>query len=248
MTSPPEISAPLIGAPPRAAVPDITDIVVVVPAHNERALLPSCLTALDAAVAGVRVSVQVIVVLDSCDDDSAEIVPDHVTTLHVAARCVGTARREGFGAAAPTPADTTWFATTDADSVVPPDWLRTHVQAAGSGADAFVGIITPDGFDGWPPGTATTFARSYDARPGHQHVHGANLGVRASAYAAAGGFRDLDAHEDVDLVRRLQETAAHIVWGAEAPVLTSTRRSGRTVDGFASYLRQLADRTPGGSR
>ncbi|MDV6307692.1 MULTISPECIES: hypothetical protein [Gordonia] len=106
-------------------MPDITDIVAVVPAHNERALLPSCLTALDAAVAGIRVSVQVIVVLDSCDDDSA-----------------------------------------------------------GSGADAFVGIITPDGFDGWPPGTATTFARGYDARPGHQNVHGANLGVRASAYAA----------------------------------------------------------------
>ncbi|TSD95963.1 glycosyltransferase [Gordonia rubripertincta] len=235
----------MAASPPPAAAAAITDIVVVVPAHNEQTLLPSCLAALDAALAVVRPSVQVIVVLDSCDDDSAGAVPDHMTTVHVTARCVGTARRAGFAAASPTPADTTWFATTDADSTVPPDWLVTHVEAADSGADAFVGIVTPDGFDGWPPGTGTMFDARYDARPGHRHVHGANLGVRATAYAAAGGFRDLDAHEDVDLVRRLADAAVPIEWGADAPVRTSTRRVGRTVDGFASYLRELTDRTPG---
>ncbi|GAB86362.1 glycosyltransferase [Gordonia rubripertincta] len=235
----------MAASPPPAAAAAITDIVVVVPAHNEQTLLPSCLAALDAALAVVRPSVQVIVVLDSCDDDSAGAVPDHMTTVHVTARCVGTARRAGFAAASPTPADTTWFATTDADSTVPPDWLVTHVEAADSGADAFVGIVTPDGFDGWPPGTGTMFDARYDARPGHRHVHGANLGVRATAYATAGGFRDLDAHEDVDLVRRLEEADVPIEWGADAPVRTSTRRVGRTADGFASYLRELADQTPG---
>ncbi|QMU23194.1 glycosyltransferase [Gordonia rubripertincta] len=235
----------MAASPPPAAAAAITDIVVVVPAHNEQTLLPSCLAALDAAIAVVRPSVQVIVVLDSCDDDSAGAVPDHMTTVHVTARCVGTARRAGFAAASPTPADTTWFATTDADSAVPPDWLLTHVDAADSGADAFVGIVTPDGFDEWPPGTGTMFDARYDARPGHRHVHGANLGVRATAYATAGGFRDLDAHEDVDLVRRLEEADVPIEWGADAPVRTSTRRVGRTADGFASYLRELADQTPG---
>lgn len=235
----------MAASPPPAAAAAITDIVVVVPAHNEQTLLPSCLAALDAALAVVRPSVQVIVVLDSCDDDSAGAVPDHMTTVHVTARCVGTARRAGFAAASPTPADTTWFATTDADSTVPPDWLVTHVEAADSGADAFVGIVTPDGFDGWPPGTGTMFDARYGARPGHRHVHGANLGVRATAYATAGGFRDLDAHEDVDLVRRLEEADVPIEWGADAPVRTSTRRVGRTADGFASYLRELADQTPG---
>ncbi|AZZ80314.1 MULTISPECIES: glycosyltransferase [Gordonia] len=234
--------------PPPAVASAITDIVVVVPAHNEQVLLPSCLAALDAAVAGLRQSVQVIVVLDSCDDDSAGAVPDHVTTLHVTARCVGAARRAGFAAASPTPADTTWFATTDADSAVPPDWLLTHVEAADSGADAFVGIVTPDGFDGWPRGIGSMFDARYDARPGHRHVHGANLGIRATAYAAAGGFRELDAHEDVDLVRRLEDSAVPIVWGADAPVRTSTRRIGRTVDGFASYLRELTDQAPEASR
>ncbi|WP_232717542.1 glycosyltransferase [Gordonia metallireducens] len=235
----------MAAAPPAAVASPITDIVVVVPVHNEETLLPSCLGALDAAVATVRASVQVIVVLDSCDDDSAGAVPGHMTTVHVTARCVGTARRAGFAAASPTPADTTWFATTDADSAVPPDWLLTHVAAADSGADAFVGIVTPDGFDGWPPGTGTMFDARYDARPGHRHVHGANLGMRATAYAAAGGFRDLDAHEDVDLVRRLEKAAVPIVWGADAPVRTSTRRVGRTVAGFSSYLRELTDQLPG---
>jgi hypothetical protein len=34
---------------------------------------------------------------------------------------------------------------------------------------------------------------------GHHHVHGANLGMSASAYGAAGGFPPLRTHEDVAL-------------------------------------------------
>lgn len=111
-----------------------------------------------------------------------------------------------------------------------------------------MGTITPDDFAGWPPGTGARFARGYDPRAGHRHVHGANLGVRADAYAAVGGFRALDAHEDVDLVTRLEASGRPIVWGAHAPVRTSTRRIGRAEQGFAAYLRRLADQTPRGDR
>ncbi|MGW8815977.1 glycosyltransferase [Gordonia terrae] len=218
----------------------------MVPVHNEAEHLPSCLDALEGAATAVAIPVQVVVVLDACDDDSATLLTADVSTVVVDARCVGAARRAGFDAAAISAAEshTTWFATTDADSTVPRDWLVEHVAAADAGADAYVGTVTPDGFDGWPAGTDERYLREYDAGPGHGHVHGANLGIRASTYVAVGGFAELDVDEDVDLVDRLRSSGATVERGARVPVRTSTRREGRTRHGFASYLRDLADDQP----
>jgi len=47
------------------------------------------------------------------------------------------------------------------------------------------------------------FARTYHDREDHRHIHGANLGVCALAYQAAGGFAAVACHEDVLLVRAL---------------------------------------------
>ena len=44
---------------------------VVVPAHNEETLLPACLMALQRAVSAVGVPVQVLVVADTCTDQTA---------------------------------------------------------------------------------------------------------------------------------------------------------------------------------
>ena len=76
-------------------------------------------------------------------------------------------------------------------------------------------------------------------RDGHRHVHGANLGVRASTYFKIGGFQAMTAHEDIDLIRRLEAADAHIQWCGRAPVVTSTRPDGRATDGFSAYLRRL---------
>jgi hypothetical protein len=69
------------------------------------------------------------------------------------------------------------------------------------------------------------------------HVHGANLGVRASVYRSAGGFADLAEHEDIDLVARCRALGATTVASARADVLTSGRQVGRTPGGYAGYLR-----------
>ncbi|AFR46868.1 glycosyltransferase [Gordonia sp. KTR9] len=225
-------------APPHA----VERIVVVVPVHNEAERLPACLDALEAAATAVEIPVEVVVVLDACDDDSATLLTAGVSIVIVDVRSVGAARRAGF-AAADSPATrshTTWFATTDADSTVPRDWLVEHLAAADAGADAYVGTVVPDGFDGWPAGTGARYLREYDANRGHGHVHGANLGVRASVYDEVGGFSALDADEDVDLVDRLHAAGAVIERGAHAPVRTSTRCDGRARHGFAGYLRHLA--------
>ncbi|WP_287016511.1 glycosyltransferase [Gordonia sp. (in: high G+C Gram-positive bacteria)] len=219
--------------------------VVVVPAHNEELLLTRCLTALTVAADAVAVEVEIVVVLDACTDASSRLVPAHITALTCSARSVGAARRAGFAYAAShdrqsTPDEhVTWYATTDADSEVPPDWLATHLSAAADGVDAFVGTVVPDGWADWPSSVAELFAARYLPDDGHHHVHGANLGFRADTYRRVGGFAPRTGDEDVDIVRRLMASGARVRRSARSPVATSTRRDGRTDAGFAGYLQRL---------
>ncbi|MNH29204.1 hypothetical protein D3C79_894220 [compost metagenome] len=79
----------------------------------------------------------------------------------------------------------------------------------------------------------------YEAREGHRHIHGANLGVSAQAYLQIGGFQPLPAHEDVQLVRDLEAQGAQISWTARHSVATSSRRDSRAREGFGDYLASL---------
>jgi hypothetical protein len=82
--------------------------------------------------------------------------------------------------------------------------------------------------------------RAYEAGyrdcDGHRHVHGANLGVSAQAYAQAGGFSALQVHEDVALVDAVLACGAYVVWTAAPRVTTSARRDCRIEGGFGSFL------------
>ena len=89
----------------------------------------------------------------------------------------------------------------------------------------------------------TRWHAQHPAREDHDHVHGANLGVRLDHYDAVGGFEPLDQHEDVRLVERLVDSGARLVRTAAGRVTTSSRRFGRTPGGFATYLGLLTDRT-----
>ncbi|NYJ76437.1 MULTISPECIES: glycosyltransferase [Allobranchiibius] len=222
---------------------------VVVPARDEAALLPRCLGALDAATEWLRVKrphvrVSVMVVLDSCVDASAVAVGRHPDVLiaPTSAGNVGAARQTGVRrlvvAAAPD-----WFATTDADSAVPVDWLVHQVDAAASGLHLLLGTVVPDDTEITAPQFARWQARHSDG-DGHGYVYGANLGFSRRALDATGGFRPLPAHEDVDFAERVK--AVGLRWAASAalPVLTSARTIGRTPDGFAGYLRDDLDGRP----
>ncbi len=224
---------------PGASRPTISLFVVVIPAHDEVATLPGALASVAAAGAEVQADVRIVVVLDACTDGTESVVGPGIVSVTVDARNVGCARRAGF--AEQPVGDDIWYCTTDADSRVPRNWFSAQSLSAATGADVFVGTITPDGWSGWPPGVATSFARDYSNRDGHSHVHGANLGVRSTAYREVGGFAPLDEHEDVDLVSRLSTQGVAIAWSAQAPVMTSTRRMGRTPGGFAGALSELTE-------
>ncbi|MBO1754986.1 glycosyltransferase family 2 protein [Allobranchiibius sp. CTAmp26] len=222
---------------------------VVVPARDEALLLPRCLTALGTAVEWLRVKrphveVSIMVVLDSCVDGSAAAVSGHPGVLVAATSVgnVGAARQSGVRrlivAAAPD-----WFATTDADSAVPVDWLVHQVDAGTSGTHLLLGTVVPDDTEITPAQFARWQARHTDG-DGHGYIHGANLGFSRGAYDATGGFRSLPAHEDVDFADRVKATGLRWEASAAIPVLTSARTIGRAPDGFAGYLRDDLDDRP----
>ena len=243
---------------------DIQLAAVVIPVHNEEQHLERALAAVGEAadrlsVERPDVDVRVVVVLDSCTDSSAAIAAAaaeadrRFTVLPVSFRSVGRSRRAGAAAALETrphrtwekmataadPMERAWVANTDADSSVPGHWLVRQLEFAAAGCDVVLGTVEPD-----PHGMHRELLARWLARHAHgedhPHVYGANLGVRASSYLAAGGFPGVDFDEDRALVNRLRTSGAHIVATDTTRILTSGRTAGRAPKGFAAYLLALA--------
>lgn len=229
--------------------------VVVIPAHDEAANLPDCLKAVVTAAACSSMPVLTVVVLDACDDGSVDLTGRFGSDVHfieVDVRNVGASRAAGFSYARSSAAmcgdeSRVWYATTDADSRVDPDWL---IRQAASGADVVLGVVRIANWRHVPAAAIRRYLHAYRAkrRPdGHGHVHGANMGFRADAYWRVGGFADLATGEDVDLVRRFEEHHLVIDRDERLSVTTSARQKGRAPRGFAAHLRGIgprADREP----
>jgi glycosyltransferase involved in cell wall biosynthesis len=236
----------------------IDAVAIVIPVRNEEVLLPRCLGALAAAIEALaavpepdRPRVCVLLVLDRCTDLSALVAAQWSDFYRheSAAGAVGVARRDGVRralervlrarAGAVASADHIWIATTDADSAVPPNWLVTQLALARNGAELVLGTVHPD--DDLAAAELLRWESLHTIGEGHPHVHGANLGVRADRYLAAGEFAPVDRDEDVLLVAALRDLAVIEARTALIPVLTSGRRVGRTPAGFAGYLRDQLD-------
>jgi glycosyltransferase involved in cell wall biosynthesis len=241
---------PVHPAPAPVPARAVRAVAVVVPAHDEEELVSRALDGIDVArrhTARTHPEVRVVAVLvaDACTDGTVAAARAHprVTVVEIDARGVGVARAAGVDVAldelgAPSgdlPLDAVWLACTDADSVVPPGWIDDQLDRAASGADVVIGTVRPDFADLSPRQIAAWTARHTPGRP-NGHVHGANLGVRASSYRAVGGFAPVDLHEDNVLVDRLRDAGATLVASDVGEVLTSGRRDGRTSGGYAGYL------------
>ncbi|MEU9097954.1 glycosyltransferase [Streptomyces sp. NPDC048361] len=228
-------------------------VAVVVPAHDEEALLPAALEAVRTASGHpglARVRVLTVVVADACRDDTARVARAAgaaVVTRDV--RNPGLARAAGAAhalRALGTAAEHVWIATTDADSEVPPQWLAHQLARAREGWEAVVGTVA---LPFASPLTHLHRARYEATRPPsgawhHPHVHGANLGVTAAAYLAVGGFPPLSVGEDQALIAALRRGGHRVLATAACPVLTSARLQGRAHGGFADHLTSLTRRGP----
>ncbi len=224
-------------------------VAVVIPAHDEEALLPAALRAVHAAARHPdlrRVRTLTVVVADSCHDRTAHLAREAgALVVTSASRSPGRARALGADHALrhlDLPASRIWIATTDADSEVPPRWLSHHLARAREGWEAVTGTVVL-------PRTsplADHLRTRYEAtRPPcgdwrHPHVHGANLGVTAQAYLSVGGFPPLAVGEDHALVDALNRAGHRVLATALCPVLTSARGRGRARGGCADDLAALA--------
>ena len=187
-----------------------------------------------------------LVVADSCTDRTVAVArAGGARVIGVGARNVGAARATGMMEllrmmAGQDPA-AVWLATTDADTVVPPGWLRRQLGYADQGWDVVLGTVTVADWSEHPQHTPAAFTARYSfgGEP-HPHVHGANLGIRASAYLAAGGFRALRTAEDHALVAAAASAGCSVLQARDITVQTSARRQARAPDGFSHLLRTLA--------
>lgn len=219
---------------------------VVIPAHNEQDLLPSCLTAIRLAAGQLAVPVHLVVAADACTDRTAAVARAcGADVVELSARCVGAARRAGvrhvLRATRHVDPAAVWIATTDADTRVPPWWLRRQIRFASQGWQGVLGTVTVDDWLDHPSRVQRLFAQRYRAwQAHHPHVHGANLGFAAAAYLTVGGFRPLPTAEDHGLVDDLVAAGIPLLRTTQIPVVTSARPRARAPGGFSWLLATLA--------
>jgi glycosyltransferase involved in cell wall biosynthesis len=227
----------ILGAfPSRKNIPMIG---VVIPVYNEATLLGNCLEAVERAARDPGLDgepVEVVVVLDACTDRSAAVAVHHrAQIVSLDAHCVGAAR--DLGASFAMDFGARWIAFTDADTVVPSNWLSAQMAAA---ANAVCGAVWIADWSGHPSGVRERFLLQYGALDA-RHIHGANLGLSAAAYRASGGFRPLPQGEDAALVSSLIDRGVDVAWNASPRVTTSARWESAVEGGLASLLRNLRE-------
>ena len=233
-------------------------VIAVIPACNEESTIVASLQSVAAAIehCGPHIAEAIIVtVADNCTDATESLVERFASSrsdsmlIQTTRRSVGSARAIGVSAgmarlngAHPW---STWIANTDADTLVPRDWISRQLHYADRGAQALAGVVDVADFDGQPSVVQARFRSSYtDLLPNdgsdHPHVHGANMGIRLDAYAAVGGWAPMDLSEDHDIWNRMRAHGVAMAAPVELRVVTSGRAVSRCPGGFADSLRRHA--------
>ena len=236
---------------------------VVVPARDEEDLIRACLEALAAQENIAPDEYEVILVLDDCTDATEprarQVSKEHpdfrLHFLYGPGKGAGHARRVGMEAACQRlielgkPAGI--IASTDADTVVAPDWLSTQLAHAARGARAIGGRIElaeeeslQENVSSWRreqgkfrhKALLTDDSRFSNNVLEHWQFSGASLALTAAVYEEIGGLEPLTALEDEYLERVLQQRGIPIERPLAVRVKTSARQNGRAERGLAQDL------------
>lgn len=238
-------------------------ISVVVPAHNEERLVGACLEALATQENISPEEYEVILVLDNCAD-ATELRAREIWNTYPGLRLsflegpgegAGHARRVGMDAACQRLLDlrkpSALIASSDADTVVAPDWLSTQLAHAARGARAIGGRIElapeeslPEDVALWRESRGTARHQNLLTESNgsstnvleHWQFSGASLSLTAEVYREIGGLEPLAALEDEYLERVLKQRGVQIERPLAVKVKTSARQNGRADRGLARDL------------
>ena len=184
--------------------PENPHITVVIPAYNEEDFIKITLSSIADQT---YKNFELIVVDNNSTDKTGEIAKSFGARVIVEKKKgVAWARQAGFAAA-----NGTIIITTDADTVVPTDWVEKMMQ--GFSDEKIVGFGGLNRLYSGPVGSraatrylATAFWLIDRIASNGWNLLGSNFGVRKSAFEKIGGFNtDLTLGEDVDLSQRLKK-------------------------------------------
>jgi GT2 family glycosyltransferase len=240
--------------------------VVAIPVRDEAERIAACLTALDHQQ---RLPDTVLLLLNNCTDATEAIARGLAPSLRFDLKVVcrdlpasranaGHARRAAMALAAGLAGPGGILLTTDADGVVPPDWVRRNLAGLGQGADLVCGRIVVD-----PIEAAMIPAHlhaddklecnlisllddmawiidpdPYDPPARHTEASGASLAVSVAAFDRVGGIPPVASGEDRAFVDALRRIDARIRHDPAINVVVSGRIVGRARDGMADAIRR----------
>jgi hypothetical protein len=240
---------------------------VVVPARDEEALIGACLRALASQEGVSNEEYEVLLVLDRCSDGTGararEVAAEYpglrLYPLEGPGRGSGHARRVGMEAACDRllglGKPDALIASTDADTVVAPDWVVAQLRAADRGARTIGGRIAladdgnlPRYLLDWHTKRGDRRHRKllsdpdHAGRAEHWQFSGASLALTAAVYREIGGLEPRDALEVEHLEGVLRERGIPIERLLSVRVTTSARLVGRAGQGLARDLAVAASR------
>jgi len=240
--------------------------IVAIPARDEAERIGACLTALSEQQ---QCPDAVVLLLNNCSDGTEDVarglLPRLNYRLDVASRALprplanaGCARRLAMQLAAEQAGSSGVLLATDADTVVPPDWIGRNLAALGRGADVVCGRVT---VDPWEAAMIPAHLHADDALecrlialldeiawmldpephdppPRHTEASGASLGVRVEAYHRVGGIPAIPCGEDRAFVASLWRMDARVRHDPGIEVVVSGRIEGRAEGGMADAIRR----------
>ena len=226
-------------------------IVVAIPARDEADSIRECIESIDRAAAEVAIPVLVVVAADSCTDRTSHAARRTRTEYCELIVMKGNWGRAGAARSAAVHCGLrnvsaargpVWIANTDADCVVPPLWLRVQLELA-TNLDVVAGIVELDPVTTTPAMFEAFTSRYHLDGDNHGHVHGANIGMCATAYAAVGGWcLQTVVGEDHVIWNASKEVGHRMRQTTSLRVVTSARTRSRVVGGFATDLSMLDSR------
>jgi len=196
-----------------APAPVMPSVSIVIPAFNEEISLPSCLNAINSQNYG---NIREIIVVDNASTDATSSVAlaYGCMVLYEPVKGYNHAVKKGFDEASGE-----IIVCTDADTIVPPNWVSELVKnLIQQNAVACGGVFRFKDGSYWLRFIGSVFGRL------NYHIAGANMAVWKHAYDSVGGFSlDVNLGADVELGLRLKKIGK-VVIDRSIVVATSSRR------------------------